>query len=154
MRVGIIWLFVFAAYYLFAGSAGLHETVTAAILATLGTAWTLAIRAVAPNRFAMSREFATAVLLGLANLVTATACTAWLLFMVAAFGGAPGRSHAADFRFGDGDDPGERSRRALAVLLASLAPDRFVVLVNPERGQVLLHDLDPYDRELDPRWLQ
>lgn len=112
------------------------------------------IRAVAPNRFALRRQFALPVLRALANLVQATWRTGWLLSKVAIAGGAPGRSRRADFQFDDADDPGERSRRALAVLLASLAPDRFVVVVDRARGHALLHDFGPHEREPDPRWLQ
>lgn len=47
----------------------------------------------------------------------------------------------------------DRARRAVAVLLASCAPDRFVVNVDRRSEKVLIHTLVPSERELDPQWL-
>ncbi len=47
----------------------------------------------------------------------------------------------------------DRTRRALAVLLASLAPDRFIINVDRQSDTVLLHRIVPSEREIDPLWL-
>jgi hypothetical protein len=56
------------------------------------------------------------------------------------------------FRTGGIDDPAARTRRAIAVLAASLAPDRFVVRAAALEGRVILHDISDNSRP-DSEWL-
>jgi hypothetical protein len=72
---------------------------------------------------------------------------------VAALGGSPGRGPELPFLRGAEDDPEDRTRRASAVLIASLAPDNFVVRAPPHKDRVLMHTILSTDATRDPRWL-
>jgi multisubunit Na+/H+ antiporter MnhE subunit len=59
-----------------------------------------------------------------------------------------GRLRAASFRRRRGAEAA--GRRVLAESLGSLAPNRYVIGIDPEREQVLVHELGPSDEPLDP----
>ncbi|HEX4041177.1 MAG TPA: hypothetical protein VHY10_05705 [Xanthobacteraceae bacterium] len=149
-----VWCLTFAAYLLFAGTASVDELVTAVVLAGLAAAWAQFIRGCSPRRFAKSRELVAPLWRAIGSLFRATAQTGKLLLKVAAAGGSPGRLHVTNFHYGRRNDPVQRSRRAAAVLLASLAPDRFVVAVDRKSRTVLIHNLIRRDHEPDRRWLE
>lgn len=150
----IVWCLTFAAYLVFAGTVSGHELVTAVVLAGLATAWVQFIRGCSPRRFAATRALAMPMLRALGSLFRATARTGKLLLKVAAAGGSPGRVHVTDFHYGRRNDGAQRSRRAAAVLLASLSPDRFVVEIDRKNRAVLIHNLVRRDHEPDSRWLE
>lgn len=150
----VTWCLVFAIYLLFAGTVSLHELVTALVLASLGAAWARLIRHCSPRQFSVSREMVPPVLRATGGLVSATAHTGKLLLKIVAAGGSPGRSHITDFHYGRRNDPAQRSRRAAAVLIASMSPDRFVVDVDRKSRTVLIHNLVRRDHEPDPQWLK
>lgn len=155
IRIAVVWCLGFGFYLLFAGTVSADELATAAVLASFATAWAALIRnAAAPVRFAVFRQLFAAGLRAVFGLVPATVRTWGTLLRAAVSGRSPSRATVADFRYGVEDDPRERSRRALAVLGASLAPDRFVVRVDPERSRVLLHDFGHPNRVPDAGWLQ
>lgn len=150
----IVWCLTFAAYLLFAGTVSVHELATAVVLAGLAAAWAQFIRGCSPLRFAASRQLAMPIVRAGVALFRATARTGKLLVKVAVAGGSPGRLHVTDFHYGRRNDGAQRSRRAAAVLLASLSPDRFVVEVDRKKRVVLVHNLVRRDHEPDPRWLE
>lgn len=154
MSTILIWCVTFVMYLLFAGTISTNELVTAVILASLATGWAVLIRASSPRRFAYSREFLPPIARACASLLPATARIGALLFRIAAVGGTPGRSHLTDFHYGRRNDPMQRARRAVAVLLASLAPDRFVIDIDRSRRQVFIHNLSRRDHAPDSRWLE
>lgn len=54
-----------------------------------------------------------------------------------------GRWRTAPFRFGEDDDVGDTSRRALAEAVGSIAPNTIVIGVDDERDLLLAHQLRP-----------
>ncbi|TGE02309.1 hypothetical protein [Methylobacterium nonmethylotrophicum] len=158
LRLPLVWLGTLALYLLLAGGAGLHEAATGAVVAGLLAAWDWRIRARAERRFAVSRAHLAPWGRALAGLVPATLRTGVALARAIPEGGHsgsrhPGHAHRRPFRRGPEDEPGERGRRAGAVLLASLAPDSFVLRADPGRDEVLIHALGRESPPADPRWL-
>lgn len=47
-------------------------------------------------------------------------------------------------------DPGTATERAWTVLLATYSPNAYVVDIDPEHGQVLVHDLVPWRKSEEP----
>lgn len=149
-----IWCFAFGSYLLFAGTISLSELLTGFVAAMLAAFWALLIRASSRHRFEARREQIPPVLRASVGIFPATLRTAAVLGKVAVSGGSPSRSMRSRFRPGPSEDPREQSRRAIAVLCASLAPNRFVVNAERRRGEALLHSIDRSNSELDPEWLQ
>lgn len=56
------------------------------------------------------------------------------------------------FTLGAADDAASVGRRGLVILLGSIAPNGFVVDVEPEPGALDLHRLAPEKRAGDPQW--
>jgi hypothetical protein len=154
MATLVIWCVAFGSYLLFAGTISFNELITGAGVATLVAAWSYLISECSRRRFGAHREQIAPVLRALAGLGTATLRTAIVLTGVAVRGGSPGRALRSPLRFGLCDDPAARSRRALAVLCASLAPDRFVVHLDHRRREAIMHAITHAKRESDPEWLQ
>ncbi|HEX4149974.1 MAG TPA: hypothetical protein VHY20_13340, partial [Pirellulales bacterium] len=71
-----------------------------------------------------------------------------------ATGGSPGRSARFRFHPGAREDARARTRRAVALLAASFAPDRFVVSLESGRGEALFHHIGTPRRTPDTQWLQ
>ncbi|HEY6055969.1 MAG TPA: hypothetical protein VIU86_18715 [Gaiellaceae bacterium] len=59
-----------------------------------------------------------------------------------------GSFRARSFDPGEGDDG--VARRACTVLLAGYSPNAYVVDIDPEYGEVLVHDLVPWRRSEEP----
>lgn len=87
------------------------------------------------------------------GLLPALLRTAAVLVKAAVPGGSPGRAIEPVFLRGAEDDPGDRARRASAVLIASFAPDSFVVRAPEDEDRVLMHTILSTDSPRDPRWL-
>ena len=156
MTTILIWWLAFGSYLLFAGTASSDELGTAGVLATLAVVWASAIRAVSNERYAASRRQVAPALRAIAALFPATMRTGLVLVAAAVRpgqAGSAGRARRSRFSAGAEDHALDRSRRALAVLFASLAPNRFVVAAEGRRGEVLLHELGPRPAEPDPQWL-
>jgi hypothetical protein len=148
----IAWCLAFAGYLLFAGKSSAHELATAAVLASGAPFWTLLIRRCAPRHFALSSHHVSVWLHAIGSAGPATLRMLGVLARVALLGGSPGRENIVRFLRGAEDDPHDCARRANAVLAASLAPDSFVVRVQPRHDCVLLHTMLP-PRARDARWL-
>ncbi|MGN6314602.1 MAG: hypothetical protein ACTHMO_12705 [Rhodanobacteraceae bacterium] len=148
----VAWCLAFAGYLLFAGKFSVHEFETAAVLAAGAVLWTFLIRRCAPRRFALSRLDALVWLKVIGAAAPATLRVFGALARVAVVGGSPGREGIARFLRGAENDPRDRTRRANAVLAASLAPDSFVVRARPRHEGALLHTILP-PRARDARWL-
>lgn len=148
----VIWLVAFGTYLLFAGTISADELVTGTVLASLATLWAYVVRQNTHRRFSAAREQIRPVLRAVAGVVPATMRTSAVLLEAVTRGSSPGRTMRCRFRFGFSEDPRARSRRALAVLCASLTPDRFVVIVERARSEALIHTIGSR-REPDPEWL-
>ena len=148
-----IWCLIFGLYLLLAGEVSRNEVVVAFALTSFATAWARLIRACTERHFSGRLDLGRALVRPLAHLPRATAQTGLVLGRVVWRGGSPGRAGRARFSCGAKDDAREASRRALAIIGSSLAPDRFVVDVDCNNRTALLHDLVRSDREPDERWL-
>lgn len=160
MTILLIWCAILALYLLFAGQTSWHEVATGIVLATLTTAWARIIQGASRRYFRFAPQFLAPLGRGLGQLFPAAFATGGVLMRVAFLGGRAGHAETHDFLSGASDGPGDslgqsvdRARRACAVLLASCAPDRFVVNLDRDSGKVLVHAIVPGERELDPQWL-
>ena len=144
--------FSFAVYLLFAGTISANELVVAAVLASLTALWAHLIRTLARRRFAITAELLVHTFRGVADLLVGTCRAVPPVLMAVTSGASASRFQFSQFQYGRPDDPGDAARRAGSVLLASLAPDRFVIDLGTSR--VLLHQFGRRDQEGDPRWLQ
>ncbi|MBD8907784.1 Na+/H+ antiporter subunit E [Methylorubrum zatmanii] len=153
LRTGAVWLGLLALFLLLAGQIGWHEAVTGAVVAGLATAWAVRIRRHAARRFACSPGTMRHAGRALAGLVPATARTGRVLLRAAITGAHPGHAARRGFPRGQEDHPAEAGRRACAVLLASLAPDSFVLRADPGRDEALIHALGRPGPASDSRWL-
>jgi hypothetical protein len=153
LRTGAIWFGLFALYLGLAGQAGLHEALTGAIVAGLMTAWAGRVRGHAARRYAFPAGTLRQGGRALAGLLPATVRTGRVLLRAAVSGAQPGHALRRAFAHGPETDPGERGRRACAVLLALLTPDRFVLRADPGRDEALVHALGRPGPAPDPRWL-
>ncbi|HEY7300715.1 MAG TPA: hypothetical protein VH684_22690 [Xanthobacteraceae bacterium] len=152
MSLILIWCVSFALYLLFAGEVSAHELICAAVLASLLTAWSRLIRSCSQRCFGFTWNAAASVTRAIASLLPATARTGGALVAAICRLQSLGRAHSVGFRHGAEEEAGERTRRAVAVLCASLAPDRFVVSL--ERGkEALIHHIVSGARRPDERWL-
>lgn len=151
---GRAWCFAFAGYLLFAGNASGHELATSAVLAAGAVGWAFTILRCSPRRrYALTGAHAIAWLKAVGGLGPALTRTLMVLVKAAALGGSPGRAPELAFLRGAEDDPEDRARRATAVLIASLAPDSFVVRAPPRKDRVLMHTIVRADVARDSRWL-
>ncbi|TNC12697.1 hypothetical protein FF100_13580 [Methylobacterium terricola] len=153
LRSTLAWLGTLALYLLLAGAAGTHEVATGIVVAGLTTAWAGRIRTEAKRHFRFSRTHLAPWSRALAGLGSATLRTGAALARAVLVGSHPGHAHRRPFRRGPEDEPAERARRAGAVLLASLAPDSFVLRADPGRDEALIHALGESPPPADPRWL-
>ncbi|KMO39462.1 hypothetical protein VQ02_10030 [Methylobacterium variabile] len=153
LRSALTWLGTLALYLLLAGEAGSHEVATGIVVASLMTAWAWRIRTAAKRHFRVSCAHLAPWGRALAGLGPATLRTGAVLARAILVGTHPGHAHRRPFRRGPEDEPAERARRAGAVLLASLAPDSFVLRADPGRDEVLIHALGETPPPADPRWL-
>jgi hypothetical protein len=154
MATIVMWCVAFASYLIFAGTTDSDELVTGVVVATLAAGWAYLISDCSRRRFGAHREQIMPVLRAIAGLGPATLRTAAVLTRAGLRGGSPGRAARSPLRFGLEDDPAARSRRALAVLGASLAPDRFVTYLDWRRSEAVMHAIDKAERQSDPEWLQ
>jgi hypothetical protein len=154
MATIVIWCVAFGSYLLFAGTISFNEVITGALAATLAAAWAYLVSSCSRRRFGAHLEQIAPGFRAAASLGPATLRTSAVLARVAVRGGSPGRAARNALRFGVCDDPAARSRRALAVLGASLAPDRFVIHLDHRRSEAIMHAIDRAERESDPEWLQ
>lgn len=153
VATGLGWAAAFALYLLFAGRLGGSEVAAGAALATLATGWAAFVRRCGERSFRGWRAHGRPVLRALAHLAPATLRSGIVLLRVAARGGSPARPMPCAFVRGGRDDPHDCARRATALLIASLAPDSFVLRAAPDRSDVLLHGIFGPPADPDPRWL-
>jgi hypothetical protein len=153
MAVSFIWFIAFGAYLLFVGEISRNELVTGCVLASFAAVWAYSAREISNVRFAASRRQIRPILRATAKLGPATARTGIQLLYFAANGGRLARAVQVTFESGAADDPADRSRRAIAMLGASLAPDRFVVNEDRGRSRVDIHEITRSGRDPEPEWL-
>lgn len=153
MTTFLIWWLAFGSYLLFAGTASLDELATAAVLATLAVTWATAIRVISNERFAASLRQVAPVLRALAGLLPGTMRAGVGLVGAIVGRGLSGRARRSRFAAGSSNHDLDRSRRALAALCGSLAPNRFVIVADRRDSEVHSHELGPRSAEPDSEWL-
>jgi hypothetical protein len=149
----VTWCLAYGIYLAFAGDLSLDECVTGLAVATSMTVWAMVIRRSSADRFAASWELVRHVLRAVAAVPSAAVRTSLMFFRTIVAGASPGRAYRDPFRFG-GDNAIDQSRRAVAILCASLTPDRFVIDLNSDDEVALTHYVVRRDHDPDPRWLE
>lgn len=149
----ICWCVAFPAYLLTAGGASVHELATGGVFAAGAALFADLLARASSINFDLPDGSLRRSLTAIASLPRASARTGGALWRVAVTGRSWTGSPAIPFQFGARDDPPERTRRAVALLLASLTPDRFVVRMEPEPGGTFLHTIVPAHHAPDLRWL-
>ncbi len=151
MTVVATWCLCGAVYLLFAGQLSWHEGVTAIVLASLATLWSVLIRRCSSARFARPPHLAIALLRALLDVAPATTGAGTILVGTIWRRVSPGRARRVAFAPGRTGDPPARTRRAVALLAASLTPDRFVIAIDANEAH--LHVLGELRHVPDERWL-
>ena len=149
----ICWCIAFPAYLLTAGGSSVHELVTGAILAVGAALFADLLAGASSLDFDLPKGGFRPSLKTLAGFPRASARTALALWHVAVTGRSRTAAPSVPFDHGARNDPSARTRRAMALLLASLTPDRFVVRLKPEAGGTFVHHIVPADHAVDPSWL-
>jgi hypothetical protein len=146
-----LFLMALATSLLLSGQFSWSESLTGVGLAALSTIWWLRVATASDYGFARTHGLARTWLKAAASLPMAVVRTGGVLLRGVATGRSPGRAQQADFDYGPVGDPQARTRRAGAILSASLAPDSFVVRIRPGH-RVELHALGEAAPR-DPQWL-
>lgn len=146
-RIILSWIVLAGLYLACVGSLSTHEAVAAVLCGGLGALWTrLLLRrgeAALSVRGPALRPLAGA----LARLPLRTGRVGPRLVRAALRGGVSGESRPA--RGGEapgcpfGDGPEASGARAISVLATSLAPDAYVLRLEPGRARVLIHAILP-----------
>jgi multisubunit Na+/H+ antiporter MnhE subunit len=140
-------------YMALAGSMSATEWATGAVLGILTAAWGAALRRVSSARFRFSRAHLAPWTRALLGLPAATWRTGVVLAVTLLRPVSPGRTDRVAFRPGPAHEPGERARRATALLAASLAPASYVVCADNDGSEILLHGIGAAPGKLDRDWL-
>lgn len=142
-----------ALYLLLAGTLSVPEGATAVLVGILAGAWTLVIRHQCQRRFGVPSGLPRSCARAVRLLVCGTLRGTGILSSVGCGARVRGKPLRVEFHPGVRESPPERTRRALALLGASVAPDSFVVRLDHGR-EALLHSVgSPGNRAHDPRWL-
>jgi hypothetical protein len=146
----VAWALAAGVYLLFAGQAGPVELAAAAAAGLVATLLRGALRRHAEVGLTVRWRAWPALARALAGLPVASARAAAALVRGVGIGRG-GRIAAQAFDTGRQNDDAEVGRRAVAILLASLAPDSFVVRVDEEAHRLRTHALVP-QRPTLARW--
>ena len=147
------WCGAWLLYLLLAGQLSSSELLTGAVVVALVATWSAALRSASQCRFRFSRTELACWVRACLELPAASLRVGYALLQALVHGDLRSRARQQPSQYGAINDPVERSRRASAVLAASLTPPRFVVLLPEDEAHVLLHELATPARELDPKWL-
>jgi len=140
-------------YLLLAGSLSVSEGFTAALLGIAATAWAAAVRHKTQRRFSWPMDASTLWKRIPRVSARGTFRATGVLLRAALGADARGIPLHIEFHSGRNDSPRDRSRRAAALLAASLAPDAFVIRLDHGRA-ALIHDIvGGQERDHDPNWL-
>jgi multisubunit Na+/H+ antiporter MnhE subunit len=148
----VAWVFAYAVWMVHADSGKLPELVAGAIVATVAATATELVRRQRVAGIALRPAFLRRAWRVVAGVVPDVG-----RLTVAAFSqllrprDARGRTIAIPFPHG-GDEPQENGRRALAQALGSFAPNTIVIGIDPDRGRLIAHQLEPTpsSSDLDP----
>jgi len=151
MTLVLTWCLSGAVYLLFAGQVSADEVATAVVLATLATVWSVVIRRCSQVHFGHAPHLTAALLRAMRDLMPAAMRVGLILVRSAGQRASPGRAVRAAFAPGRAGDPAARTRRAVALLAASLAPDRLVIATDANEAH--LHVLGELSHAPDARWL-
>ena len=145
-----IWAAACGLSLILLGTTDVQEVVAAAVLASGTALWSRIVRRTPGRGFVLEPGHGAAWWRAVRGMPRKTMVTAGVLVRTAVRGGSPGRVRRMRLDEGRIDDPRARARRATAVLTTSLAPDSFVVSVQPGRD-VLLHSISG-QRPAENRW--
>jgi hypothetical protein len=144
------WTALFWFWMLLVGEWNVMELVAAAVAATLAATAAELVRAAARLRFRLPPRLARALPSALGMVVVDFALVIGVLLRAAWRRELPhGRFVVREFAAGD-DDPDSFGTRAGTTFVASLSPNAYVIDVDPERDEVLLHDLVPLRKSEEP----
>jgi multisubunit Na+/H+ antiporter MnhE subunit len=129
-----------ALYLVFAGTVSTSELIAAILVGILATLWAYLVQRHSEQRFRYTMELNILLPRMVRLVVQGTYRTTIALLKSALTGISPGKALRVDFEPGPRDSATDRTRRALAVLAASLAPDSFVVRLDRGR-ETLVHSI-------------
>lgn len=153
-----LWMFVgglvalAALYLLFVGQLSFEESGLALASGVAAALLAASLTAVSKIHFRFEPAAAAAFGRAMANIPVAAARVA-AVFLRAIASKATGSVIMQTFMFGRDRDPAAVTRRAVAILAVSLAPDRFALCTSRERREIKLHTLVKPRKKDDPRWL-
>lgn len=150
VRIGSFWILLAGTYLAFVGSLSLAEAGAALLCGGLGAVWTWQLARCGDRHLHVPVAGLGKLGSAFLKLPGETASVATRLLRAALRGDVSGEdravapSDAAHCPL-SGDDPETAYARAVSVLAASLAPDSYVLRLEPERGRVLVHTILPGD---------
>lgn len=150
-RAVLTWIIGFGLYLLFVGRGAPAEFCVAAISASLGAGLVVFLQR--HGRAAMRVEAPWFLLA--ARLARSIATDLWRVgrALTAAIGGSAVRGTMVKQPFEIGPEVAQaNARRALDILLGSLAPNGFVTDIDPDGRALVIHRLAPAPLSEDPRW--
>jgi multisubunit Na+/H+ antiporter MnhE subunit len=141
-----------ALYLVFAGTVGTSELIAAVLIGILATLWASLLQRHSERRFRYSTELNILLPRMVRLVIQGTYRTTIALLKSALAGTSPGKALRVDFDPGPRDSATDRTRRALAILAASVAPDSFIVRLDRGR-EALVHSITDTDSKRDRRLL-
>lgn len=152
-RLGIGWLVrsvvLYALWLALIDNVHRSDLITGVLCAALAAALATAVDASRLGRARPRPGMFVRMPLALVALVVDTARL--MVVLVRKLGGRPvhGRFRAVAYPTATGD-PAAAGRRALSEIAGSLAPNRYVLGIDPERQVMVVHELLPSSAPLDP----
>ena len=144
------WVALFWFWMLLVGEWNTQELVAAAVTATIVATTAEFVRTTLDVRFRVPLRLVPSLVTALAMVFADFAIVmAVLVRSVVARRPARGRFVVRDFDAG-GDDPRSFGRRAWTILVAGYSPNAYVVDIDSDNGEVLLHDLVPFRKSEEP----
>lgn len=147
----VTWCVAAGAYLLFAGQVSADELVASIIAGFCAGAWLALLRRRAQVQFELRLAVVPALMRAVAALPGACAKVGVALFR-SAITGRGGVIIAQGFDTGRQNEAHEVGRRGAAMLLASLAPDGYVVRVDKEAHCLRSHVIVPSPSPLNTKW--
>ena len=132
------WLVLWGVWLLYVGQHHAQEVVAGAVAAALSTALALGVARAARSRYRLDPQPLTRAWRLPWNVVRDFAVVS-----IALVHGRPRGAWETIELPVRGDDPRSAGRRALLAVLASIAPNTYLVDIDRERGVAHVHNLDP-----------
>jgi len=152
-RLGVGWLgrgaVLYALWLALIDNVHRSDLITGLPCAALAAALATAVDVSRTSRAHPRPGMFLRVPLTLVMLVTDTVRLTWALVRTLAGRPVHGRFRAVAYPTTTGD-PAAAGRRALSEIAGSLAPNRYVLGIDPEREVMVVHELLPSSAPLDP----